>query len=81
MREFAFDFGMLHDQGGTSLSGNKEMPNRSLEPVITFREGKEICIGSEYFQLYECAFANVERAVKIRFGHLVNLFHKIKRLR
>ena len=53
--DFAFDFGMLHDPGGSENRQSDSLP------VITFLEGDELYVGDGEFEFHEHAFRNAAR--------------------
>ena len=61
--DFAFDFGMLHDQGEIKLAGSKNSNGRQFEPIIAFRENGDLYLVSEFFAWHEYAFGNVDEAI------------------
>ncbi len=50
--EFAFDFGMLHDQGEVKFG------NRQFEPIPAFLEENVLYVRNENFEFHEYAFGN-----------------------
>lgn len=50
--EFAFDLGMLHDQGEIRCD------SVSYEPMIAFESGNDLYVCSESFEFHEYAFGN-----------------------
>ncbi len=50
--EFAFDFGMLHDQGEVKFGG------RQLEPMVAFLEDQILRVQNGAFEFHEYAFGN-----------------------
>ena len=79
MTDFAFDFGVIHDQGEEFVSDNSEKPNRSFVPMIAFRDRNEILTDGVGFQFHESAHGNVDAAIKAPLSQLVSMFHRNKR--
>ncbi len=79
MQEFAFNFGMLHDQDDAMSIRSPEHRNLKYSPRIAFLEGKNLHIGPEYFEFHEYAHVNVDRAIKAPLSQLVGLFHRENR--
>ena len=50
--EYAFDSGMLHDQG--EIKSDRV----EYEPVVAFKDGDRLLIQNEFFQFHEYAFGN-----------------------
>ena len=50
--EYAFDSGMLHDQG--EIKSNRV----EYEPMVAFKHGDRLLVRNQYFQFHEYAFGN-----------------------
>ena len=51
--EFAFDSGMLHDQG--EIRSDRV----EYEPMVAFKDGEKLLVRSQHFEFHEYAFGNV----------------------
>lgn len=50
--EYAFDSGMLHDQG--EIRSDRV----GYEPIVAFKDGERLLVKNEYFEFHEYAFGN-----------------------
>ena len=53
--EFAFDLGMLYDQGEVTYGGD------SYEAILAFSDGEQVYMPTDLFELHEYAFGNASR--------------------
>ena len=50
--EYAFDSGMLHDQGEVKADG------ATYQPIVAFKDRDRLLIRTEHFEFHEYAFGN-----------------------
>lgn len=50
--EYAFDSGMLHDQG--EIRSDRV----EYEPMVVFKDGERLLVKNEFFEFHEYAFGN-----------------------